>query len=157
MSKKQLSQAKEYSLKLISQYSRTIFEISEKLKSKGCSQKIINQTIEFLKKNDYLNDKTYIQQWLDFQLKNRPCGKILCYNKLTQKRLPTKLIQQILDQKYPEEKELAITKMLAEKKLKIINSKNKIKILKKLNNHLNNKGITGSVKMQYFENSGYLY
>ncbi len=151
MTSKKLKQANNYSLKLISQYSRTIFEIQKKLKSKYFSPEIVQQTIQFLKDNNYLDDKEYAQQWLEFQLKNRPCGKALCYKKLKQKRVSTDIIDQVLKQKYPEEKEQQILEKLAIRKSKELRSYPKKKKFNKLANYLKSKGFSTHLMIDYFE------
>ncbi len=158
MSNKQFCQALDYSQKLLSQYQRTVFEIKEKLKKKNCSPKIINQAIKYLQEKDYLNDQEYAETWLEFQLKNRPCGRIICYKKLTQKGISKNLASQILAENYSDEKELELVKMLAQKKCRdfaLQRLGDKKKRMLKINSYLKNKGFSESIIIQYLESCGY--
>lgn len=158
MPNQKFSQAIIYSQKLLSQYQRTVFEIQEKLKNKNYSPNIIKQVIKYLENKDYLNDKNYAISFLEFELKNRPCGKFLCYKKLVKKGIPKNLASQILDENYPEEKELELAKILAQKKCRDIALQclSVDKIMRKTKSYLSNKGFSESTIIELFTDLGYL-
>lgn len=151
MPNQQLNQAIIYSQKLLSQYQRTVFEIQEKLKKKNCQPEIIAQAIKYLLSKNYLNDTEYAKTFLEFELKNRPCGRLLCYKKLVKKGISKDLASHILDENYLEEKEIELAKILANKKMRELNSKDKKKIYRKLVYYLKSKGFSDSVILEMIE------
>jgi len=64
---------------------RTVFEVTEKLKSKGIIEAEINKTISVLKQNKLLNDTEFAKMWVRDRNLLRPSGSYLL--KLELKRL----------------------------------------------------------------------
>lgn len=157
MSNQQFSQALIYSQKILSQYQRTVFEIQQKLKNKNFSPEIIDQVIKYLKSKDYLNDQNYAISFLEFELKNRPCGRFLIYKKLIKKGIPKNLASQILDQDYPEHREIEIAQNLAEKKCKNVawQRLSQKKKITKIGYFLKSKGFADSIIIEIIENSSH--
>lgn len=56
---------------------RTIFEITEKLKSKKYSEKEIKETISVLKRNGLLDDEKFAKMWVGDRNRFKPCGNFL--------------------------------------------------------------------------------
>jgi len=120
VSKDQKKSITEYVLKLLAYHPRTVSEIESKLLDKDYKKDIIKEVTQEMIELGYLNDQEYAQIWLANQLKNRPCGKSLCYKKLKAKGLNLELITKTLDADYPQELELEIANQLAEQKRKIL-------------------------------------
>ncbi|MFA6295936.1 MAG: regulatory protein RecX [Patescibacteria group bacterium] len=152
MLNQQLNQAIIYSQKLLAQYPRTVFEIEDKLKKKNCQPEIITQVIKYLKDKNYLNDNEYGKTFLEFELKNRPCGRMLCYKKLVKKGISKDLASQVLDENYPDEKEIELAKILADKKMRELKFKDKKTIYRKLGYYLNSKGFSSTTILEIIEN-----
>jgi len=152
MPNSQFSQSLDYSQKLLSQYQRTVFEITEKLKKKNYQPEIIAQVIKYLLSKNYLNDSEYARTFLEFELKNRPCGRMLCYKKLVKKGISKDLASQILGKNYSGEKELELAKILADKKMRELKLKDKKTIYRKLGYYLSNKGFSNSTILEIVDN-----
>ncbi len=62
--------ALKYALNILNRKDYTEFEMFSKLKMKGFDDNEINETIKYLKSNNFLNDKRYVENFVYFRLKN---------------------------------------------------------------------------------------
>ena len=110
-----LSNCKERAIYIITNYSKTEKQLREKLKKGGkYTDDIIDETIEFLKKHNFLNDEEYAKRFIELH-KNNYSIKVL-KQKLYQKGIDKKIIDDIFD--YDEidfDEEDIIKKMLLKK------------------------------------------
>lgn len=137
-----VEKAKDFVLKLLSRYPRTIWEVKMKMQKKNFSPKIIQKTIDYFTEIGHLDDKKYIKIWLDQQLKNRPCGKMLCFQKLKARGIDSQLIREVLDKEINNEREIAIAVDLVLKKKQRFNNLPKRKRALKISQFLKNKGFS---------------
>ncbi|MCX7910690.1 MAG: RecX family transcriptional regulator, partial [Endomicrobia bacterium] len=71
-------EAYEYSCKLLKIRDRSEYELKQKLIQKGFSQKVILKVIDKLKNNLYLNEKKFITNYIESQIKKlKPLSLIL--------------------------------------------------------------------------------
>ena len=146
-----LEKIKSYALKLISMYPRTVKEIFSKLKNKNFDDKSIEIIIEELIEENYLNDGEYAVIWLKNQLRNRPCGRMLCVKLMRNKGLDQKIIDKTLAERYSDERETELANDLAEKKRKnLLGEKIKTnkKIESKITFYLKGKGFASDIIYQ---------
>ena len=110
-----LANCKERAIYIITNYSKTEKQLREKLKKGGkYTDDIIDETIEFLKKHNFLNDEEYAKRFIELH-KNNYSIKVL-KQKLYQKGIDKKIIDDIFD--YDEidfDEEDIIKKMLLKK------------------------------------------
>ena len=90
-------------------------ELVKKLKQKKVSDKIIDDIIELLEKQKYLDDKIYAKSYLEDKLNSKPIGRRLAKLKLTEKGIDKELIEITIDENYTEDKKFAMAKKLMEK------------------------------------------
>jgi len=146
MIKDQKKSSAQYALELLAHYPRTVAEIRSKLLTKEYKEKDIEEALAEMIELGYLDDQEYTQVWLANQLKNRPCGKLLCYKKLKAKGIAPELITKTLASKYPQERELEIANRLAEQKRKYLKVNQRSKNQEaKIAFFLKNKGFTADI------------
>ena len=136
-----LTNCKEHSLYILSNYSKTEKQLREKLnKVKHYNDKIINQTIEFLKKYNYINDENYANRFIDNNINTK--SKKIIREKLLFKGIDKDLVDRVLIQNEDKFDDLNIaTKLVNKKFAKYLNGELDIKIKNKIYNFLLRKGI----------------
>ncbi|MFH2105078.1 MAG: regulatory protein RecX [Parcubacteria group bacterium] len=146
MSDEKYQVAFNYVLRLLSRYPRTVHEIRTKLAQKKYQSDIIDKVLAELANAGQLDDRAYTARWLEAQLQNRPCGRLLCRKKLGQRGVETELIDQALTENYPPEKELALAQKMAQQKEEILSTRSdKKNRQQKVALYLKNKGFAGNV------------
>ena len=145
--------AYDFALKWISIHPRTVFEIRNKLKEKDFSPKIIDQIIKKLEDQEYLNDQQYAEAWLEERIKNRPSGRALCWKKLREKGIKREIINKVLNEILPEEKEIELARELVKNKKALLKAR-KIhhqKIPRRIAFFLQNRGFSASTIREALE------
>ncbi len=110
--------ALNYALKLLSFQARTVRQISKKLKERNFSDETIDDIIKVLKKQGYLDDKKYAEQWIEEKNRTQPTGRFLAEKKLADKGIESTLAKKILAKKLSPAKEIILARSLAKRKLK---------------------------------------
>ncbi len=90
-------------------------ELVKKLKQKKVSDSIIDDIIELLVKQKYLDDKSYAKSYLEDKLNSKPIGRKLAKLKLFEKGIDKELIETTIDENYSEDKEFELAAKLMEK------------------------------------------
>ena len=81
---------------------KTIFEMKTYLKRKGFDQETIFSAIAYLKDKNYLNDKRYCKEYLEYQVKYKPKSKFGFRYDLKRKGISETIIDDAL-QSYEDE------------------------------------------------------
>lgn len=90
-------------------------DLVKKLKQKKLSDKIIEDIIELLEKQKYLDDKIYAKNYLEDKLNSKPIGKRLAKLKLFEKGIDKELIETTINENYSEDKEFELAQKLMKK------------------------------------------
>ncbi|MCM8800660.1 MAG: recombination regulator RecX [Candidatus Omnitrophica bacterium] len=90
-------QAKDYAFLLLRFRPRTEKEISQRLKKKGFSEEVIEKILVFLRKNNFINDASFAQAWIESRLK-KPLG----INRIKQELILKGIDKAIIDSKINE-------------------------------------------------------
>lgn len=157
MSINEILEIKGYVINLVSYYPRTISEIRKRLLNKKFKPENIEQAIKELSEKKYLDDEEYVREWLEKQLKYRPCGKMLCKAQLLKRGIEEEIADQVVQEEYSRDKELKIAQGLVDKKFsKTLKSKDidAQKNKNKLGNFLKNKGFSSEIILEII-NSDY--
>lgn len=120
MPAKDLSQARNYSLRLIKFRVRSEKEVRDKLKQKGFSPEVIDQAVDFLKKVQLLDDALFARLWVSSRIK-KPLGARRLNYELKAKGIDKRIIEETLTEaqkEYGEEKAIADIIQLKLKKFK---------------------------------------
>lgn len=82
---------------------RTVFEITEKLKSKNISDKEIKETIAVLKRNGLLDDENFAKMWVRDRNLLKPTGNFLLKLELKKLGIAESLIEDAISDQDEEE------------------------------------------------------
>lgn len=143
--KEEQLRAKNYALTLLSYRARTEKEIVERMRKKGYEQSDIEEVVNYLKQEGYINDKTFAEMYIKDKSEIHKYGqnriKTELYKKGISKELVNNLIKKILnsDEEYEKAKELAM------KKIKSYHKDSKQAQYRKLSGFLARKGYSYDV------------
>lgn len=103
---KRIAQAKKTSFRLLKIRARSEKELRARLTQKQFSNDIVNETINYLKANDLINDQKFARDWIESRLKKSfGLNRIRC--ELLEKGVGKEIIDRELTEipgQYPEEK-----------------------------------------------------
>jgi len=88
--------AHDYAVFLLSLKLRTVGEVLKKMQERGYSEVVIEQTVEKLKEQRYLNDKSYAEIYLENLKMYKNFGYYGIKKKMMEKKLPVNIIESIL-------------------------------------------------------------
>lgn len=148
MIEEEIAKIRDYALKLLTFRPRSTREIEDKLKvfiaRKKLSPNYLPEVIEWLKKENFLNDEEFVKWWIAARQKNKPKGRIVISQELICKGIDKELISENLGLT-TKEKETEIAFKFIQKKLanKKFTSKMQMKI--KINGLLARRGFSYEV------------
>lgn len=99
----------------LSRKPRTAYEISFRLREKGWGEETIQEVVERLGREGFVDDAAYAQEWASQRVKNRGKGKLWVRHELRQKGVSKPLIEEALDE-VSEDEEISSAMQLARKK-----------------------------------------
>lgn len=91
-----LTNAKKYTLRLLSQRPYSKQEIRNKLSSHGFPEEIINEVIEEFSKKNWINDYAFAKSFVESRIRNSPRGVKIIENELKEKGIPAHIIEEVL-------------------------------------------------------------
>jgi regulatory protein len=145
--------AKEIALNFLSYRARSEKEISQKLKTKGFSQKDVEEVITDLRRVNLLDDYEFACQWIKDRLKNRPRGIALLKQELNNKGIIKETIEKALDEHYPQEYEVKIATELMRKREKRYKALEKKLARKRMSDFLLRRGFSYEVIKEVLDES----
>jgi len=107
--------AYEYAVFLLSLQLRTVGEIREKMIGRGYSSAVIENILDQLHQQKYLDDERYAEVYLENLKQYKNLGYYGIKKKFMLKKLPADIIGKILDEGLSVEEELKIAKRLLKK------------------------------------------
>lgn len=107
--------AYEYAVFLLSLQLRTVGEVREKMEKRGYSPDIIEQTVDKLRAQKYLDDERYAEVFLDNLKQYKNLGYYGIKKKFLLKKLPNDLTEKVLEAGLSLEEELKIAKRFLKK------------------------------------------
>ena len=144
--KEEFNAAKNKAFNLLSYRERTIKEMRDKLEKKDFSAEVINNVINYLLENDFLNEERFAEMWIRSRKKNHPRGRKLIYKELKNKGLSQNLINRVLNQNLSKKEELEMAEYLMDKWLRRRSEEDASSY--KLKNYLANKGFSYNLVYQ---------
>lgn len=112
----QFLDAKDYAINSITKRRKTENEIIYSLKNKKFNMEIITKVLEELKRYDYINDETYVFDFVEYQKNEKLLSRHAIEKKLFYKIKTKSLINIALEKIYPPEDEVSIASILIKKK-----------------------------------------
>ena len=113
----QLEKAKQVGLNYVAARMHTRREVKEHLQKKGYAGDTVREVIRFLEEYGYLNDAAYCRSWIHDRIQFHPCGRQKMAFELSKKISDRSLIQQSLEEYFPEEQEQELALAAALKKI----------------------------------------
>lgn len=137
-----IQNAKLIAIKYISGKLKTKYEVKLKLKEKSFTDDIINEVIEILENEEYLNDRLYCEVFIDEKKRLNGYGKNKIKTLLIQKGISKNIFEDFLDN-FEYEDEFYNALKMAEKKLSLLsNEDDKLKKRSKITNYLLYRGFS---------------
>lgn len=136
-------------LKYLSYRPRTKFEVRNYLIEQDYNNDLIDSTINRLEINNYINDKIYVNQFIEQRITANPKGKKFIAYELKNKGISSTDIDSALEKiDYKIEYKMAIS--LAEKKINQLNKQEWFAVKVKLGNYLQRKGFSYDIIYDVF-------
>mgnify|MGYP000932358023 CR=1 FL=1 len=100
----------QYALFLLNLSMRTVGEVRDKMTSRGYTSTVINEVINNLLQEKYLNDSNYAEVFINSMKNYKTWGRFMMKKKMYEKKLPKELIDESLNEflSTKEEKEIAM-------------------------------------------------
>jgi regulatory protein len=111
-------QVKQSALNYLSRRHHAKNEIRVKLKQKKFGSELIEQTLNDLEQNNYLDDKIFAQIFTDEKVKAKNWGRNKIKSELIKRGVTSKIISDVIEEKFSGEEEIDVGLELARKKLK---------------------------------------
>jgi len=111
----EFEKAYNQAVKFLSLKNRSVGELQDKLKQKKYEPKTILAVIRQLEEYDFLNDDRYAQIFVENLKQYKNFGYFGIKAKLLQKKIPTDIIIDVLDNFYPPEEELEVAEKFIKK------------------------------------------
>ena len=118
ISEEEQGKANAYALRLLSYRERSEYEITQKMKEKGYANSIVENTMNFLKQNQYVDDKQFAAAFVENRLNKKNRGRTLIKQELYSKGVSKEIIQKTVDEYMDPDQEYAMAMEISEKKLK---------------------------------------
>jgi regulatory protein len=111
----EFQKAYDQAVKYLLLKSRTVGEMQEKLQKKKYDKKIVFEVLKELERLDFLNDRRYAEIYVESLKRYKSFGYYGIKNKLHQKKVPTAIIGEVLDEFLTPEDELAVAERFVKK------------------------------------------
>jgi len=138
--KDEFSRARDYAYLLISYRDRSEYELRRRLLDKDYCNHTVNEVLGFFKKEGLVNDRVFVNKYLENVILNKPMGRIKVVNELRSKMISREIIDELLDEKLGIEEEKRLAKKAALKKVKALLNYPEETARRRLFTHLRNRG-----------------
>lgn len=135
-----IEKAKSRAINYISRKLKTKYEVRLKLKENGFAEEVIDEVLDILEKEEYLNDKVYCEIFIEDKKKLNGYGKNKIKSLLIQKGISKNIFEDFLNEfEYDEEFDNALK--MGIKKLELLsNEEDNFKKKQKIINYLTYRG-----------------
>ncbi len=144
---------KESALRYLSNRAHSIFELRTKLRRKYPeSQEFIEETLNYLRTLDLLNDKTFAQNFAELKFRVNKIGPVKLRAELIRKGVKHEIVDEVVNKFYIEKDFTSVALVLAKKKLSQIENLNlsEEKIKNRIFGFLKNRGFTNDLIYRVF-------
>lgn len=135
-------------LHLISIRPRSAAELKERFKREGYFDETIDESLDYLLKNGYLNDALFAEKFARSKLQKKDIGESSLRFELHKKGISKSIIESIIKKIYGETPELDIALKAGKKKLRTIRTADDIAKKRKLYQFLAQRGFSADVIRQ---------
>ena len=138
-------------LKLISNRSRSVYELKKKLREKEYSYELIENTVEKLLKQGYLNDELYARSYINTQIFTTTNGPIKIRRDLENNRIDSSIIDKEIELFDIDTQKEKVDKLIS-KWIKSNHNKGGLVLKQKIINNLKNKGYSYDIIITVIDN-----
>lgn len=110
----------QYALFLLNLSMRTVTEVQEKMTKRGYTTTVVNEVINNLLQEKYLNDDNYAEVFINSMKNYKTWGRFMMKKKMYEKKLPKDLIEEKLSELVSDEDEFAIGQRYLDREYKAI-------------------------------------
>lgn len=132
------NRANDYALKFLSNRWRTEKEIVDKMIKKGFDEEVINETLAYLKKYNFIDDRRFAEIYTEEKVRLKKLGSYRIKHELQNKGVDESIASEIVEKYSDNEYERAME--LATKKIKSYKNDDKNAIYRKLGGYLQRRG-----------------
>lgn len=93
-------------------------EVRDKLKSKECSEGVIEKVLDKMERLDLVNDKRFAEMFVRDRMKLKPKGKKLLSIELSRKGIAKNIIEESLSEILDKDSEIGLAKIVLEKAIR---------------------------------------
>ncbi|SKC38477.1 RecX family transcriptional regulator [Maledivibacter halophilus] len=138
--------ANEYAIKFLSYRPRSEKEIKDRMTKKEYEDEVINNTLEWLKKYDLVNDRDFVEEYV--KSKASKYGRSRIRLELRRKGLDDNIVDDVLNSEYEHEKEYEIALEQAKRKIKVYKGESPQAIYRKLGGYLQRRGFSYDIVLK---------
>ncbi len=102
------NKAKNFALDFIGYRSRSVWEVTQRLKKRGHTQEIIEQVIGDLHRSGLLDDVQFAAQWARHRMATKPVGEHLLRHELKLKGISDEIIEKTLTETFGQTSQRAL-------------------------------------------------
>ena len=113
----------QYALFLLNLSMRTVAEVREKMAKRGYTTIVINEVINNLLQEKYLNDENYVEVFINSMKNYKTWGRFMMKKKMYEKKLPKELIESKLVELVSDEDETEIAERYLQREYKDVELK----------------------------------
>jgi regulatory protein len=113
-----LHRAKQQAYRLLAYRSQTSSELRDRLARRGYTATIIDEVLQHLASEGYLNDRKLALDWARYRLQTKPLGRRRLGWELQRRGIDREVVQEILQQVYAEFDEVTLAAQVARKRLR---------------------------------------
>jgi len=144
-SEEEIKQARALAYRYLSYRDRSERETAEHLRKKGLDKAIVQETLQYLKKAKFLDDRRFAEHWARTRAENKQFGKYRLRHELIGKGLSPDLIDETLDALFDTVREVD------EKKLRSMQDLDPDKKKRRLAGLLQRKGFSSHIIYQVLD------
>jgi regulatory protein len=145
--------AKEYAFLLLKFRLRSEKELAQRLKQKGFSAEVSQETVNFLKDRQFIDDRVFAKGWVASRLK-RPFGLSRIRQELVQKGLAKAVIEETFARAKEDYDEGSIIRQLAEQRFSRLKSVEPVKTKQRVYAYLMRRGFSPDLVREVVSRNG---
>ncbi|HXH10509.1 MAG TPA: regulatory protein RecX [Alphaproteobacteria bacterium] len=140
-----LKQAQQQAYRLLSYRSRTARELRDRLQQRGFEPSVVDEVVQRLEDDGYLNDRRLAEDWARYRLQTKPMGRRRLAVELQRRGLERTLIEEVLRAVYAESDEASLAEQAAKKRLRRLSGPPSPREYQRLVRYLEGQGFDTSV------------
>ncbi|MFC1686425.1 RecX family transcriptional regulator [Patescibacteria group bacterium] len=147
------NKVKDKALELLGRRLHSRRELEIKLIKKDYSEEQIQSTLDELEKEKYLDDLEFAKELVKLRQEKTPKGSIYLKKELYQKGIPEEMIEKVIAEEYPLDREIEVAEVVLKKKAKLLRNLEFRKRQEKLKQFLLQRGFQFEVINEIVNNS----